>query len=184
MSFDFSFSRRLVKPARVGLLLAIAALSLAVAAKGALAETPAPKDPLNLKTTAFLVEITTKDGKQVEVLKPLPKGIFPGALIQYNISGVNESKADLKDIRTEGMIPAETHYVDKSAKCQGGGETLFSYDKGATWAKAPLTKTVTGPDGKKKTVTVPPEEYTGIRFVVKKLKAGASFTGIYRVQLK
>jgi len=156
-----------------------------MAAPAAFSEDPAKKkDPLNLKTTAYMVETTEKDGKQVEVLKPLPKGILPGTLIQYNITGKNQGKAELKDLRTEGKVPPETRYVDKSARCDNAGEVQFTFDSGKTWAKAPLTKTITTPEGQKKTVAVPPEEYNGVRFVVKKLKAGASFTGIYRVRLK
>ncbi len=171
---------------RIAVTAAAAGLILAVMASLAFSEDAQKKakEPLSLKTTAFVVVVEVKDGKKVEVLKPLPKGIVPGTLVQYNISGTNEGKGELKDIRTDGKVPPNTRYVDKSARCDKGGEIFFSCDNGATWSKPPLKKTVVLPGGEKKTVEVSPDEYTGVRFVVKKLAAGAAFTGTYRVLLQ
>jgi len=149
-----------------------------------LAKEQGKKAPLSLTTKGFLIVTEELNGKTTEKITPLPDKIPPNSLVQYEITGKNSSTKHLNNIETVGQIPENTEYVDKSATCDKAVELFFSYDKGATFAKPPLKKTVTGPAGEKKVEDVSPLEYTNIKFLVKKLDPKAGFKAVYRVTVK
>ncbi len=165
---------------RVGFVMVFSALLLLFSAFWALSQ----EGKLVLKMTGYLVIAEEEDGRLVERLLPLPETTTPGDIIQYNISGKNNSQESLFNVRAAGKVPRGTVYIDASNRSDIPADFYVSIDYGKSYAQPPLIIKVKKTDGSEKEEIVSPEAYTNISFTIKKLVAGETFFSSYRVQVR
>jgi uncharacterized repeat protein (TIGR01451 family) len=140
----------------------------------------APKSPLENVLKAEKV-VTAADGK--ESIQPMKK-IAPGEIIQYRIDQKNVGAGPLKEITAIGPIPKGTKYVGQSAKTQTAGVFEVSIDNGKTWSKEPVIRKVKNAAGEMVDETVPPAEYTHLRWAAKEpMNKGEKRSFVYRVRV-
>ena len=137
----------------------------------------AAEGPLTTTLKGFVV--SAKDGK--ETLAPAETAP-PGQVMEYAITAANSAKSALKKVQVVGPVPKNTAYVEKSA--QKADLLEVSIDDGKTFAKPPIKRTVTGPDGKSSEIEVDASEYTHLRWTLPEIKGGASQELRYRVRVK
>lgn len=140
-------------------------------------------DPLKIKMSGYVVVVEKVKGKSVERLAPLGKNVDPGALVQYEITAVNDSSGVLNNISVVGEIPPSMNYVEKSAKSSKKSEALFSADNGDTFSEKPL-RTVVSESGSLKKVLASPNEYTNLKFISSKIKPKKKIVYTYRAVVK
>jgi len=141
--------------------------------------------PLRLVLSQALVQTTTQDGKTVESLAPDPKSVLPGAVLEQAVTATNTLGKIMANVTVNLPVPAGTVYLS-GLKSEGSVKTLFSIDKGKTFAAAPLKKTVTVTENGKavqKEVEVKPAEYTNVRWVLGELAAGDSLKLGFRIKV-
>lgn len=135
---------------------------------------------VTLTNTVFeVVTITNKDGSQHDQWQQ-PDKILPGERIGYQIEVTNQGTEAAADIVIANPIPANTTYVQGSAK---GLDTQieFSVDNGKTYALP--AELFIEKDGKR--VQAEAADYTQVRWILNKpLAAGASTTVQYIVKIK
>jgi len=130
---------------------------------------------------AYLVK-TNAQGK--EYRQPA-KQTEPGQIIEYNLTYTNEMKKPLSGLVVSGPIPANTAYVGHSAKAGVPSELLVSIDGGATFEREPVRRQQKMPNGVMKTVIIPAEKYTNLRWKVKQpIAALGRQLYTYRVKVK
>jgi len=138
------------------------------------------KSPLENVLKAEKV-VTGSDGK--ESIQAMKK-IAPGEVIQYRIDQKNVGKDELTKITAIGPIPKGTQYVGGSAKTATPSVFQVSIDNGNTWSAEPVTRVVKNAAGENETKTVPPSEYTQIRWEAKPpMTKGEKRSFIYRVRV-
>lgn len=154
--------------------------SLALISSVAVFATNQQQAPLSTNMKAFVV---TVDAKGKESLKTA-KRAEPGQLIQYRITSTNSSKQALKGVMAVGPIPANTHYVKRSAQTKIKSTLQVSIDGGKTFEKEPVKRKKTMADGSVKTVIIPAKQYTHVRWQANKaLKSGGKHVYNYRVKV-
>lgn len=112
-----------------------------------------------------------KNGKKVETLKPGVKSALPGDIFEDTDTLTNTGQQTISNVNVDLKVTPGV-YVSSSAT-RSDVRTLFSADKGKTYAAAPLKKTVTVQENGRtvtREVEVKPSEYTNVRFVVPSLK--------------
>ncbi len=170
-----------------GILLTVV-LTVVVTSAPALAPNVAAKEPdnafISIKTLAFVVE-NAKDGDRGdENRKPMPDKVTPGTVVEYEITGKNDSEKTVIDLPTVGAVPEHTHYVEDSARLSVDGVIQYSYDGGETFSAPPVTRSETQKGGGKRRILVLPEDYTHVRFMVDQLGPGDEYVGTYRVRVE
>ncbi|GAA3997357.1 hypothetical protein GCM10022631_04910 [Deinococcus rubellus] len=141
--------------------------------------------PLKLVLSQSLVQTVTENGKSTEKLIPEPTSVLPGAVLEEALTATNTLGKSMANVAVNLPVPAGTVYLN-SLKPEGSVKTLFSIDKGKTFAAAPLKKTVTVTENGKtvqKEVEVSPSEYTNVRWVLGELAAGGSLKLGFRVKV-
>lgn len=141
--------------------------------------------PLKLMLSQALVKTTTQDGKSVEQLTPDPKSVLPGAVLEQNVTATNTLGKVMGNVVVNLPVPVGTTYLNTLAATPEV-KTLFSADKGKTFAAAPLKKMVTVTENGKsvqKEVEVKPDEYTNVRWVISQLAAGDNLKLGFRVKV-
>lgn len=148
----------------------------------ALAQTTSP---LKLVLSQALVQTVTENGKSTEKLVPGPTSVLPGAVLEEALTATNTLGKLVSKVTVNLPVPAGTVYLN-TLKSGGAVQTLFSIDKGKTFAAAPLKKTVNVTENGKtlqKEVEVSPAEYTNVRWVLGELAAGDSLKLGFRVRV-
>ncbi len=124
----------------------------------------APK--LDLKTTVEKEVRVQRGGQWVTERSPVEK-TSPGDLLVYTITYQNAGTTDAVDAVIVNPIPRGVVYRPDTAEGQDA-EITFSIDNSRTWHKPPIMVPVKKPDGTVEMRPVPPEQYTHIRWIVKR----------------
>jgi len=149
-------------------------LSLFCVAPGALAE------PLKSTLEAYIVK---KDNKGKEVFQKT-QDAAPGEIVEYRLKYQNIGKTVLSSLVVNGPIPNHTKFIGDSAMTEVSHDFLVSIDHGQTWEKEPVKRVKKLKNGQKKSIIIPPEEYTNIRWLSNTpLKPNSIQTFIYRVKI-
>lgn len=129
-------------------------------------------------------EVTVKEGNR-DVKKRVPaQSIEPGEEIIYTIRYRNAGDLEATNVDVKNPVPDNTVYVGGSATGKGA-DISFSADGGKSFGKASsVTYQVTEGSGKQVTRKASPENYTNIRWVIKRVDPGQSGELGYRVRVK
>lgn len=133
------------------------------------------KPQMEISISASKEVVETVNGKRT--VKQVPTSTAnSGDVITYTISYSNKGNEIATDAVVDNPISVGMSYVDSSAK-GAGADITFSIDGGKDYKKPTyLTYEVKMPDGAVQKYTARPEEYTNIRWTIKRVPAGA--TGI------
>jgi uncharacterized repeat protein (TIGR01451 family) len=128
---------------------------------------------LELKTTAAKEIKVQKYGHGVVERVPV-EASRPGDVIVYTIAYRNLAKTAIADASIVDPVPAGTVYVLASAE-GADAQVTCSVDGGRSFQAPPVMARVKAPDGTEKSMPVPAERYTHVKWVVTKPVApGAS----------
>ena len=147
----------------------------------------ATTSPLVVKSSTYLVTTQTKDGKVIENRKLNPTSVKPKDQLVLSTAVQNVTQKALSNVSIVQPIPEQTQFIANSATDLQSAELQYSADGGKSFAKEPLKKTITVEEnGKKfaKEVTVPPQQYTHVKWVLKSLQSEASQTLEVRVNVR
>ncbi len=139
------------------------------------------KDDVTIKITAEkeVTDKTTKATKRVPA-----KETKPGDIITYTITCRNSGKDTATNVIVDDPIPAGTIYLPGSA-FGNDADITFSIDKGKSYKQpAYLTYDMKNSAGKVEKRIATPEEYTHIRWDVKRIPAGGSGQVGFKVKVK
>jgi uncharacterized repeat protein (TIGR01451 family) len=153
----------------VGVMLAAPAVCLA-----------SPK--IEMKIIAEKPVVVKKDGNKIVKMEAVSK-IIPGEVITYTIKYKNAGDEVAVDAVFEDAVPKGMTYSPDSAEGKDSDIT-FSID-GKTFDKPPLlTYEVKNAAGKITKRNALPEEYTNIRWVVKKIMPGEEGTVSFKAKIQ
>ena len=141
--------------------------------------------PLTLTLTQDLVIRVQKDGKTVEQRTTMPKAVKPGDVLVEEVAARNTTKGPLRNAAINLPVPKGTAYAGEVTSSAAARPT-FTID-GKTYAEAPLKKTITVTENGKTTrkdVTVNPNEYTGVRWVITTINPDETKKLSFRVNVK
>ncbi len=126
-----------------------------------------------------VVEVKQDNGtSKIEWVKP--DSITPSDKVGYRIIVENKGDKSADDIVLNNPVPANTIYVDGSAR-GANSSIVFSVDGGKTFAKP--EQLFIQKDGKKLLATA--KDYSNVRWILNKsIKAGAKASVQYVVQVK
>ena len=128
--------------------------------------TPAGVPHLQLEIMAELqVEVTKDDGTTAMRLVPMGETVESGDIIVYTIAYVNAGPVEAKDAANVDPVPKGTVFIGGTATGDGT-EITFSVDGGTTYHTPPLVTRRVQPDGTRKSVPVPPGQYTHVRWLI------------------
>ena len=147
----------------------------------------ATTSPLVVKSSTYLVTTQTKDGKVIENRKLNPTSVKPRDQLVLSTAVQNVTQKALSNVSIVQPIPEQTQFIANSATDLQTAELQYSADGGKSFAKEPLKKTITVEEnGKKfaKEVTIPPQQYTHVKWVLKSLQSEASQTLEVRVNVR
>lgn len=163
-------------PMKLTLVAALAALSLAITAAPARAESP-----IHFQSLAEVETIVaTASGERQVVRKPAAT-VVPGTVVIYSNIVTNNGAEAAQDLVIANPVPEHMHYLPGSAS-EEGAEVTFSVDGGLSFDLAE-NLTVAGPAGTP--VPAPASEYTHIRWVLTRpLPPGASAQVEFRARLQ
>lgn len=139
-----------------------------------------------------LIEIsitTAKDVAEVangaRTVKQVPAtSVQTGDIVTYTIAYSNKGDEAATEAVVDNPISTGMSYVDNSAR-GAGADITFSIDGGKTYKKpAMLTYEIKQPNGSVQKYTARPEEYTHIRWTIKKVPAGTGGTLGFSVKVK
>ena len=131
--------------------------------------------------TAYKVTFNEKG----DALFEQTENIAPGDIIEYRILYENKGDNTVKNLKIDGPIPHNTHYVGNSDSSSVKYSFLVSIDYGKTWEEEPVKRIEQLSDRTQKEVIIPPEKYTHIRWVSSEpLAPGDKQRFVYRVNLE
>ena len=109
--------------------------------------------------------------------------VAPGEVILYTIASHNEGTKPAFGYKATGPIPANTVYVQGSAKADGAAE-LFSIDGGKSYSSLPMIEE-RQLDGTMRKVPAPVSMYTQVRFEWNDpVEADGRSSAVYQVRVK
>lgn len=123
-------------------------------------------EPLSIKLTVHKVVIV--DGLEKELPADAAK---PGDLLEYRAEYRNNGKTPTTQVKATVPVPTQgLEYIPGSAS----PPTVSASVDGRRFAPAPLTRSVTLPDGRRETRPVPLAEYRYLQWHLGELAPGAS----------
>lgn len=126
--------------------------------------------------------VAEKDGQEVMTAT---EQASPGDIIEYRLVYTNEAEQPLKGLQITGPIPANTAYLDDTAATDVNADFTVSIDDGSSYESEPVTRTQTGADGQSQNITVPPQDYTQLRWTPKNgIRPGQVQEYRYRVRVQ
>jgi uncharacterized repeat protein (TIGR01451 family) len=129
-------------------------------------------------------EVAVTEGDRVIKKRVAAQTIEPGEEIVYTIRYTNRGDLEATNVDVKNPVPSNTVYVGGSATGKGADIT-FSADGGKNFGKASsVTYQVTEANGKQSTRKASPENYTNIRWIIKRVDPGQSGELGYRVRVK
>ncbi len=137
--------------------------------------------PLESTMTAWLVK---QDAKGKDVFEKTETAA-PDEVIEYRMQYKNTGDTPISGLRVDGPIPANTHYIGKTAATKVKHDFVVSIDGGAKWEPEPVKRLRKQPDGTMKEVIVPPSEYTHVRWLAQEpIEKGKVQEYRYRVRIE
>jgi uncharacterized repeat protein (TIGR01451 family) len=110
--------------------------------------------------------------------------VAPGERIRYQVDLSNHGDREARTPTAIGPIPAGTALVSDTVTSGAGVKVEYSVDAGKTFSLQP-TITVSGKDGRPRTIVAPVERYTAIRWTwAAPLAASAATSVAYQVQVR
>lgn len=107
--------------------------------------------------------VVTVNAQGKEVMRDM-KEVAPGQTIQYKLTYSNNSDKAFKGLVITGPVPTNTHYLANTARTKVSSNRLVSIDGGKTFEKEPVKRQQKMADGTVKTVIIPADKYTHIRW--------------------
>jgi uncharacterized repeat protein (TIGR01451 family) len=124
-----------------------------------------------------------RGGKWVTERIPVDK-TAPGDILVYTINYQNAGTNAAKDAAIVDPLPAGVVYLPNSAEGQET-EITCSIDGGRSWHNPPVMVQIKKPDGTQESKAAAPEQYTHIRWVIKKpIPPGQSGQVQFKVTVK
>ena len=156
----------------------IAVLALLLLPMGAIAK------PLVSVSITAEKELTVVMNGQKTTKKVAATTINPGDVIFYTLNYINSGSDAATSVILDDPIPMGSVYLPGS-EFGDGAEITFSIDKGKTFNKPSLLiYEVKGQNGGMEKRTASTEEYTNIRWVIKKIDAGGKGSVGFQVKIK
>jgi uncharacterized repeat protein (TIGR01451 family) len=121
---------------------------------------------LDLKTTAVKEVMVQEDGKITTTRVPVDK-THPGDVVVYTISYSNTGRGPVLNAVIADPLPSGVRYIADTAEGKDA-EILFSVDNGQTWHAYPVMMTFKKPDGSMETKPAAADNYTHIKWTIKK----------------
>ena len=152
----------------------LTALTLGAASVGNALATP------GLVLTLLKVSSTTAGGVKSETLTETKK-VNPGELLMQR--AVLHTDRLIVNGHITLPIPANTHYLTGTASTTGTSQPEFSADGGKTFSAHPMKTINVTENGKnvQKTVPIPENEYSTLRWTVSTLPSGQEVSVSYRL---
>jgi uncharacterized repeat protein (TIGR01451 family) len=154
---------------------------VAVVAASAASAWAKPELVVSIASTKEVASV--KNGKRTTRVVPA-KSAAPGDVVTYTLSYVNKGDEAATDAVIDDPIPTTATYVANSAT-GAGSEITFSNDGGKTYA-APvmLFYDYTLPSKKVERRVATPDQYTHVRWTVKRVPPGAKGEVSFKVRVK
>lgn len=109
----------------------------------------------------------------------------PKDVIEYRLTYKNTSESAVANVAIVDPIPAGMRYIAASATDIRAGRVEFSINHGKSFHSWPVMRTVTAPDGTKKTVEATPDMVTHVRWVMAEaLDPSKKISVSYRASIK
>lgn len=169
----------------IGLILTFVFVNTLLAQTGS-----QPNVKMQMDAKKLIVVEKIVDGKKVksESFEPA-KEVFPGDIVQYDLTYWNEGTDSARDLKILGPIPQNTFYLADTATPLPNAEIKYSINGGKTFALPPIKYKVKEKDEKgiEKEVEriATPDMYTHIQWNLKKPFAPKEkLTVSYRVKVK
>lgn len=115
--------------------------------------------PLSSHMETFLV--TENEGKETVAAT---EQASPGDVVEYRLTYRNTGDQPLSGLVITGPVPANTEYLEESADTKVDAAFTVSIDNGTSFLAEPVTREVKDKDGQTTNVTVPPSDYTQVRW--------------------
>jgi uncharacterized repeat protein (TIGR01451 family) len=123
--------------------------------------TSAIAEPLKSTLEAYIVK---KDSHGKEIFEKT-QNASPGEIVEYRLIYENTGTTVLSGLVVNGPIPDHTKFIGNSAKTDISHDFVVSIDHGKTWEKEPVKRVKKMSNGKQKTVVIPPEQYTNVKWL-------------------
>lgn len=135
--------------------------------------------PLTSEIQSFLITVND-DGDEQRV--PATEAA-PGDVIEYQLVYSNTSQQPLSGLIVTGPIPANTRYLEASARADVNAQLVVSADDGVQFATEPLIDAARSTSGQEQAV-IPADAYTHLRWLPEAaIQPGQVQTFSYRVQV-
>ncbi len=156
----------------------------------------AAANALDLELVAFQVTLEARGDSLLEVLVPALE-VAPGELLVWRLTARRSQAEPLADVLLDLPIPDGTAYVEGSSQLLRltdedalapadavAHRLLYSADGGATYAAAPLTRTITNDDGTTSTEIIAPQSYTHVRVAIDTFPGEATLVLLMRTVVR
>ncbi len=129
-------------------------------------------------------EITVVQNGKKTTKKVAATRIDPGDVIFYTLNYINSGDEAATNAVMDDPIPKGTVYIPGSA-FGVGADISFSIDGGKTFKKpSVLFYELRNPDGSREKRTASPDEYTNIRWTIKRIDAGEKGMVGFQIRVK
>lgn len=161
-----------------------ASLRLAALAAGIALAGPALAAPRMEISIAQFREVVEKKGGTTTTRMVPAQSVAPGDVVEYVLTYVNRGDSDATDANIDDAIPKGTTYLANTATGDGA-EIAFSSDGGKTFAPAVrLTYEFKLASGAVEKRVATPDQYTHVRFTLKRVSPGTTGKVAFRVRVK
>ena len=137
-------------------------------------------NPLKSEMTAFRVGLDANGKETLTVAE----SVEPGETVQYVLTYANVSDAALSQIKVDGPVPDQMMFVGDSVQSPAGVLVEYSIDGGQSYAVPPIMFKQRQDDGTVVETVATPDMYTGVRWTLGSLGAGAEVKFSYRVRVR
>jgi uncharacterized repeat protein (TIGR01451 family) len=126
------------------------------------------------KMNAYKITIVDGIENRVEA-----KSVDPDDIIMYEMLYTNKSKEDYNNVGIKGKIPYGTTLIKSSVT--NTPSPYFSIDEGQSWSLKPTVKKLEKGKIVEKVSAI--EDYNGIKWDIKEIKAGKTIVLTYRISV-
>jgi uncharacterized repeat protein (TIGR01451 family) len=159
-------------------------LRLAALAAGLALAAPAAAAPRIEFSIEQYREVVERKGGATNTRMVPAQAVSPGDVVEYVLTYANRGNEVATDANIDDPIPGGTVYLANTASGEGA-EITFSSDGGKTFAPAvKLTYEFRLPSGAVEKRVATPDQYTHVRFTLKKVPPGATGKVAFRVKVK
>jgi len=107
----------------------------------------------------------------------------PGQVMEFRIVFTNNGDESVRGVQVVDPIPLNTRYISDSHQADVPASFEVSIDGGESFELEPVTRIETQADGSQKEVTIPPSQYTHVRWLAQEelTSNGGQHSFAYRV---